>query len=136
MYMEQLKEHHKKLWALVRSLQNYKTGEDGRRNARETSSVISKMSGILNVHLASEDKYLYPALQKNTDPAIRQTAVRFSNEMGSLSTVYASYRNRFMLTSQIEADPDGFLQETTKILAALIARFQKEDNELYPLIRD
>lgn len=136
MYMEQLKEHHQKLWALVHSLQSYKTSEDVRLNAREISSVISKMSGILNVHLASEDKYLYPALQKNSDPAIRQTAMRFANEMGSLSTVYAAYRDKCMLASQIAENPEGFLTETSGILSALTTRFQKEDNDLYPLIKD
>ena len=135
MYMEQLNEHHQKLWAFIRSLQEYKTDAEVRTQAKEISSIISKLSGILSVHLAAEDNYLYPALQKNTDTRIQQTAARFSDEMGALAKVYSSYRNKFMLASQIEAAPADFLKETSGIIDALAKRLQKEDTELYPLLK-
>lgn len=134
MYMEQLTEHHQKLWAFIHSLQEYETTAGVRTQAKEISSIISKLSGILSVHLAAEDNYLYPALQKNTNPQIQQTAAKFSAEMGTLSKGYSSYKAKFMLASQIEAAPADFLKETAVILDALTKRLQREDTELYPLL--
>ena len=79
--------------------------------------------------------FLYPALQKDPAAHIQQLAAKFSREMGTLADVYKAYRDRFMLTSQIEADPALFLKETARVLQALSNRLQKEDKELYPLLK-
>ena len=135
MYMDQLNEHHKKLWDFLQKLQSYQSDAEVLAHGKEISATISQLSGILSVHLAAEDKYLYPALQKDPAAHIQQLAAKFSREMGTLADVYKAYRDRFMLTSQIEADPALFLQETAKVLQALSNRLQKEDKELYPLLK-
>ena len=135
MYMDQLNEHHKKLWDFLQKLQSYQSDAEVLAHGKEISATISQLSGILSVHLAAEDKYLYPALQKDPAAHIQQLAAKFSREMGTLADVYKAYRDRFMLTSQIEADPDLFLKETARVLQALSNRLQKEDKELYPLLK-
>mgnify|MGYP003591475006 FL=1 len=135
MYMDQLNEHHKKLWDFLQKLQSYQSDAEVLAHGKEISATISQLSGILSVHLAAEDKYLYPALQKDPAAHIQQLAAKFSREMGTLADVYKAYRDRFMLTSQIEADPALFLQETARVLQALSNRLQKEDKELYPLLK-
>ena len=131
MYMDQLNEHHKKLWDFLQKLQSYQSDAEVLAHGKEISTTISQLS----VHLAAEDKYLYPALQKDPAAHIQQLAAKFSREMGTLADVYKAYRDRFMLTSQIEADPALFLQETARVLQALSNRLQKEDKELYPLLK-
>mgnify|MGYP003591187255 CR=1 FL=1 len=135
MYMDQLNEHHKKLWDFLQKLQSYQSDAEVLAHGKEISATISQLSGILSVHLAAEDKYLYPALQKDPAAHIQQLAAKFSREMGTLADVYKAYRDRFMLTSQIEADPALFLKETARVLQALSNRLQKEDKELYPLLK-
>ena len=135
MYMDQLNEHHKKLWDFLQKLQSYQSDAEVLAHGKEISATISQLSGILSVHLAAEDKYLYPALQKDPAAHIQQLAAKFSRDMGTLADVYKAYRDRFMLTSQIEADPALFLQETARVLQALSNRLQKEDKELYPLLK-
>ncbi len=135
MYMDQLNEHHKKLWDFLQKLQSYQSDAEVLAHGKEISATISQLSGILSVHLAAEDKYLYPALQKDPAAHIQQLAAKFSREMGTLADVYKAYRDSFMLTSQIEADPALFLQETARVLQALSNRLQKEDKELYPLLK-
>ena len=135
MYMDQLNEHHKKLWDFLQKLQSYQSDAEVLAHGKEIFATISQLSGILSVHLAAEDKYLYPALQKDPAAHIQQLAAKFSREMGTLADVYKAYRVRFMLTSQIEADPALFLQETARVLQALSNRLQKEDKELYPLLK-
>ena len=135
MYMDQLNEHHKMLWDFLQKLQSYQSDAEVLAHGKEISATISQLSGILSVHLAAEDKYLYPALQKDPAAHIQQLAAKFSREMGTLADVYKAYRDRFMLTSQIEADPALFLQETARVLQALSNRLQKEDKELYPLLK-
>ena len=136
MYMEQLNDHHQKLWEFIHDLQKYKTEAETASHAKEISSIISKLSGILSIHLAAEDQYLYPALQKDANPVIQQTATKFAQEMGTLAQTYKAYRDKFMLASQIEADPSLFQKETAVILTALTERLQKEDTALYPLIKE
>ena len=135
MYMDQLNEHHKKLWDFLQKLQSYQSDAEVLAHGKEISATISQLSGIVSVHLAAEDKYLYPALQKDPAAHIQQLAAKFSREMGTLADVYKAYRDRFMLTSQIEADPALFLKETARVLQALSNRLQKEDKELYPLLK-
>ena len=56
--------------------------------------------------------------------------------MGTLAKTYKAYRDKFMLASQIEANPSLFQKETAVILTALTERLQKEDTALYPLIKE
>ena len=135
MYTEQLTGHHEKIWQLVKPLQQYKEAQAVKAQAREISLLVSKLSGILSIHLAAEDKYLYPALLKDGDRKVRTTAEQFSREMGQLASVYAAYKDKFMTASQIEADPAGFLQQNQKVLSALANRLEREDRELYPLLK-
>ncbi len=136
MYIEQLTGHHEKIWQLIHELQSYKTDREVLDHAAKISLSIAKLSGILSIHLASEDKYLYPTLQKDSNPQICQTAEKFSNEMGHLAEVYSSYKDSFMVASKIQAAPAVFLTETQHVFTVLSERLHREDQELYPLLKE
>jgi hemerythrin-like domain-containing protein len=122
----QLQEHAQELSALLKADQLAKDGGPARR-------LLSKLAGLINVHLAMEDKTLYPRLIESADAKVKEVAVRFSNEMGGIKAAFEGYNKKWPLSGNIQADPAGFVRETTDILKALAQRISKEDRELYPL---
>jgi hypothetical protein len=98
------------------------------------SGHLSILSGKLTVHLAMEDKGLYPRLVRHTNPAVRGLAQRFMTEMGSIHEVFSGYLTKWRDPRHIEKEPERFVTETTSLLAALTQRIAREDHELYPLV--
>ncbi len=103
-------------------------------NAMETASHINKLAGKLQIHLTSEDKFLYPTLINGKDLSLKKMANLYMNEMGEISQVFTSYKNKFNTKNKIEANLMGFVEETKCILKAIETRITKEENELYKMI--
>jgi hemerythrin-like domain-containing protein len=91
------------------------------------------MSSVIKLHLAAEDRVLYPALSSAADPRIAQTGKQFQEEMGGVAGSYAAFVARWNLTGKITADPQGFRDDANMIFKALHQRVQRENRELYPL---
>jgi hypothetical protein len=92
-----------------------------------------RLTAALTAHLNGEDWVLYPRIRASGDPAAAALADRFVREIGGLSARYQAYL-RVWTSSAIAADWSGFQVETGDILAALAARAEREDRELYPLL--
>lgn len=95
---------------------------------------LSALSGKLMMHLAMEDKFLYPSLMGKDDTKIQSTADRFSAEMGDLVKVFKDYSEKWLTPSSIKANPDTFIKDSHDIFQALLRRIEREDRELYPLV--
>jgi len=63
-------------------------------NAMEAASHINKLAGKLQIHLTSEDKFLYPTLINGKDLSLKKMANLYMNEMGEISQVFTSYKNK------------------------------------------
>lgn len=92
-----------------------------------------RMSRLLILHLAQEDNFLYPALQRSIDPVTRKLADRLHQEMGELAVAYRAYVARWT-GAAIAADWHGFREHSLVIIAALQRRIRREETELYPRI--
>jgi hypothetical protein len=88
---------------------------------------------MLKAHLALEDSTLYPKLMAHADPAVATTARRYQQEMGGLQTAFSNYIERWPTAPSIQQQPDLFLSQTQQVVTALLARVEREDNELYPM---
>jgi hypothetical protein len=104
------------------------------RGAGEAHRALSSLTGILNVHLAMEDRSLYPRLLEHDDPQLRALAKRFLDERGQLSEEFERYRRHFSSTAAIEAEPAAFVDETRAVLGLLWNRMKLEDDVLHPEI--
>ena len=80
MYTGQLTDQHQKLWTLIHAMENSSPAD-----AAGTARTVAQLSGILSIHLAAEDKYLYPSLKNSPDDKIRAVAIRYEKEMGHLA---------------------------------------------------
>ena len=96
---------------------------------------INILAGKLNIHMNSEDKFLYPTLIKSDDKDLKQIAKQYSEEMGSIHTGFNSFKSKFNTKTKILSDVDGFLKESKEIIKLLEERISKEENHLYPKIK-
>lgn len=106
------------------------------RTAQEATTIrnaLNTFGGKLTVHLAMEDKAVYPALARHADPRVRQVAQKYATEMGGLVNTVKDYLAHWQ-AKRIEADPQGFAQATQGVFSALAARVAAENKELYPLV--
>ncbi len=102
-------------------------------NAHDARLRFSELLGMLKVHLAMEDKTLYPRLIASKDPKIAATANQFQKEMGGLAKVVIAYHHKW-LVSAINKDPTGYIAETKHVITQLKARIQREESRLFPLV--
>lgn len=90
-----------------------------------------RLNHLLAVHLAKEDKHLYPTLKMSSDAEIAAIARRFEAEMGGLAAAYAAYAQRWD-ASAVADDWAGFCADTREVLTALRLRIRREERDLYP----
>ncbi|HKR76094.1 MAG TPA: hemerythrin domain-containing protein [Rhodanobacter sp.] len=132
MDIERFKREHVDLLAAVTSLRGlvqHGVGEQAEAIHRQ----LAAMSSAIKLHLAAEDRVLYPALMKAADPAVAQAGRQFQEEMGGLAATYLAFATRWNLTGKIAADPQGFRDDANGVFKALHLRVQRENRELYPL---
>lgn len=96
---------------------------------------INTLAGKLNIHMNSEDKFLYPELINSRDEQLKQIAKQYSEEMGNIHQEFNNYKNKFNTKSKILSDVDGFLKESKEIIKLLENRISKEDIYLYPKMK-
>ena len=97
----------------------------------ELSALRWRLNHVLMVHLAKEDKLLYPQLLRS--PASRALAQRFSQEMGGLADAYLAYGAAWPI-ERVEAEWDAFGVATRSVMKALRQRILREERDLYPRI--
>lgn len=104
------------------------------RDASDLRSKLSKLLGKLQVHLAMEDKTLYPQLLQHENTMIKMTAKKYFDEMGGISNALKGYMSKWASPRLIQANPHEFIVETKAIFSTLSKRIEQENNELYPMV--
>lgn len=104
-----------------------------RADAELVVKLLARFDSILTAHLISEDKFLYPVMIGSADAATAETAGRFNREMGGLLEVYAAFAAHWKNPSAVLATPGKFRSQWSRLLAALSARIDCENTQLYPL---
>jgi len=129
-----LKNQHLTIRELLGELEKELRTGNIEEKAFDLSLKISKLSGVLTLHLRSEDNYLYPNLKDAKEPQVRETAAKLYKEMGDLAEEFGKYKSTYMSATKIKANPNEFRQTTLKIIQALKQRLDLEDRKLYVLI--
>jgi hypothetical protein len=96
-------------------------------------TALARLAGVLKVHLAMEDKNMYPRLLEHADPGVRSLATEYRRTMSDLAPAFTSYYDRWSETA-IERDRRGFAEATKGIAAALAARISLENDNLYAMV--
>ncbi len=96
--------------------------------------LLSRLLGKLNLHLAVEDRSLYPELRKSSDAKIASMAVQFETEMGGIAEKVIAWGKRWSTAATIQAEPGRFIIEGTEIMDVLKKRLAREHKDLYPAL--
>ncbi len=100
----------------------------------QVRGLLIKFIGTLRAHLVMEDTYLYPAMMKHPDAAVREKAEHFQKEMGNLSAAIEEFFKTWSAIGTISKDPQAFVDDWKRVFATLANRMNREDNDLYALI--
>lgn len=136
---DNLRRQHDAALALVTEIVDegrYLSGDsEAERGARASviAMQLSKLTGLLRIHFAQEDRMLYPRLMRSADAETAAVATRFFDEMGGLGAAYEQFAERWTRLGAIAAAPDAFIAEAESVFAALGNRIERENRELYPL---
>jgi hemerythrin-like domain-containing protein len=104
------------------------------RGAADVHRALSSLSGILKVHLAMEDRSLYPHLVDHRDLQLRTLAQRFLDERAALRQRYEEYQALWPSAVAIGRDANRFIDDTRQVLGMLWTRMKLEDDVLHPEI--
>lgn len=107
--------------------------DTGTADTNEIRRILSILAGKLKVHLAAEDRYLYPKLMASENDRVRTTAENFVKEMGGIYSSFSDFLTRWPSGSTIGENRELFRSEMKEVVAALSERISREDSELYPL---
>ena len=129
-----LKKQHNNIRQLIQEIEQELNSGNLDQKAFELSLKISKLSGILVLHLKSEDDYLYPTLKGSENMEMRKTAEQLYLEMGTLSTEFMKYKSTYMSATKIKENVSQFLEDSKKIIMALKKRLDIEDRRIYQFI--
>ncbi len=129
-----LRRQHEELLATVDAIEASLDPEKLGRDAKEVRKLLSVLSGKLKVHLAMEDKCLYPQLLSHENEIIRDTAKRFIIDIGELGRVLEAYLQEWPSHVAVQEKPETFIVDTRAILMKLSKRIAKEDRVLFVLL--
>ena len=102
-----------------------------RANATLIAELINKTTGVLNMHLASEDSFVYPKLLESSDTRVRSITQRYMDEMTKIADAYLAFHKKYNTPSKILAETAEFKQTFKKVRDALLLRMEREEKELY-----
>ncbi len=102
------------------------------RDPGAVATILRELFGKFSIHLALEDRLLYPKLRNWPVPHLQAVANRFEVEMGGMKAEFDRYRRSWPGPQAISAAPARFVAETLAVLGALEQRINREDQDLYP----
>lgn len=105
-------------------------------NLSEIALHISKLAGLLKIHLLEEDQFLYPNLLHSPDEEIKNMVNQYIQEMGHLAEEYTGFKNKYNVANKIKGQETVFVNEAKHMIKVLKERIEREDNGLYHIIRE
>ena len=127
-----LARQHNELYKLLAEMKSL--GYNIESNADKIALNINLLAGKINIHLQSEDKYLYSLLLNSQHTEIRKIAKDFIAEMGHIAKTFNEFKIKFNTKNKILNNINEFKLEYPKIMNAISNRLNKEDKKLYVLL--
>lgn len=104
-------------------------------NAAAIAREVVAISSTIKLHLAGEDRMLYPAAQRSGDTAVAQLAQRYQQDMGPLATQFEAFVRRWNTPQPLRDQAEAFRREANTVLRLVWERMQRENSEFYPRMK-
>lgn len=127
-----LARQHNELYKLLAEMKSL--GYNIESSADKIALNINLLAGKINIHLQSEDKYLYSLLLNSQHTEVRKIAKDFIAEMGHIAKTFNEFKIKFNTKNKILNNINEFKLEYPKIMNAISNRLNKEDKKLYVLL--
>jgi len=127
----QLKNAHVNIYGLMDEVLGELNDLDN--NAVTIAKNISKLAGILKIHLGNEDRYLYPSMINSGNDKLKKKAETYQNEMGDLNQAFMTFKDNYNTRGKLLSNKATAKAEISKIFDIVSKRIEKEDHDLYPL---
>lgn len=134
MKTDRYRKHHDELLNVVGSIQKYLTVEGVQSSSADIRKLLTILAGAVRIHLAFEDRALYPSLLASTNSTISTTAKQFMDEMSGIQGVLEGYLDKYHSVKIIRDNPDDFIDETESLFKVLGERIARENRDFYPLV--
>ena len=131
-YTDNFRRQHQEILSVVGEIQAKLKPDTVRNDPKAVRTLLSALAGKLTIHLAMEDKALYPRMIQADVDNSKAMATTFQAEMGGIGQVFTAYNQKWQ-AGTIGADPAGFVRETQDLFGALGKRIERENGQLYPL---
>jgi iron-sulfur cluster repair protein YtfE (RIC family) len=133
MNIDKFKQQHIDILSCISALRDMvRSGIES--NAAEIAKLIISMSSIIKLHLAVEDKILYPALQSANNASLARMGKQFQDEMTNIALAYLNFARKWNTAGAVAKSPDEFRCDANNVLRVLHDRMRKENTEFYPVI--
>lgn len=103
-------------------------------NSRLIAQQVKELGKVVTLHLAIEDRILYPAVQKADDAGIAAMGKAYQEEMKGIANRYIRFTNQWSDPARVAAEPDEFRAAANTVLKNVYQRMQRENREFYPAI--
>ena len=132
-HTELYRQQHAAIIELLRQLEQNLTPAQLVQDSTDAWRALGELSGKIVVHLAGEDRWLYPELRSCGDASAEHMASSFAAEMGHIAERFKAYATHWLTPNAMRDQPQAFIDETREIARTLHDRMRREHVELYAL---
>ncbi|MYN11668.1 hemerythrin domain-containing protein [Pusillimonas sp. TS35] len=133
MEIDRFKHHHVQILQGIKKMREY-----AHAGIAEHASVIAQqlkeLSSLVTLHLAIEDRILYPALRQGADAELARMGKAYQDDMKGIASAYIAFSRQWRTGAAIAAAAEEFRAQANVVLRDLHARMQRENREFYPAI--
>ena len=133
--LDQLQQQHYELLDIASALSLHLQLNRIAETAEALNELLTSLGGRLRIHLAMEDRGLYPLLLEGQDEAAKKLAREFMEDAVGFAARLRKYLLRWSMPHLIAEHPRDFARETRDLLQELSSRIECEEKELYPLLQ-
>ena len=133
MNIDRFKHEHEDILGQIAALRSLSHAGPAQHAAQIAQGVVA-MSSTIRLHLAVEDRLLYPALQSGGNAELARLGAQFQREMGEIASSYMAFARRWNTAERVATDPEGFRAEANMALRRVYERMRREDRDFYPRI--
>jgi len=103
-------------------------------NAQAIARGVNDLGTVVKLHLAIEDRILYPAVRQGPDAEVAAMAETYQEEMKGIASAYIRFTSKWSDSELVAAEPESFRAAANSVLKDVYQRMQRENREFYPAI--
>src|SRR3546814_3633897 len=103
-----------------------------KENAYEIVRQLGALTSVVSLHLAIEDRILYPRLQKGENQHLADMSGSYRQEMKGIANAYITFARKWGKVAVVAEKAEQFRKEAKVALKTCHTRLQKENTKSYP----